>query len=459
MDAKEIKALVENQNDYFNSNKTKDISFRIDALKTLKKALVESEKELFDALWQDLHKSNFETYATELGQVLKEASLHIKKLKRWSKPEKRKTSLSLFPSRSLIYKEPFGNVLIISPWNYPLLLMIDPLIGAIAAGNTVVLKPSPYLKAFSAYLDKLISSNFPKEYLCVVHGGREVNKNLLAQKWDYIFFTGSPYLGKLVMKAAAENLTPVTLELGGKSPCIVDEDANLKLAARRIVWGKFVNGGQTCVAPDYLLVHEKVKAELMANIKKEIQKAYGDDPIQSTDFCRIVNRNAFDRLVELLKDGEIIIGGITDVNELYIAPTVIDKVDPDFPIMQDEIFGPVLPVISFSKLEKAIEYVNSCEKPLAFYYFSNDLKKAKWVLSQTTSGGGCINDTLLHFANINLPIGGVGNSGMGKYHGRRSFDTFTNERSIVDSSRWIDIPIKYPPYGNKLKWIKFLLKL
>ena len=453
-----IEKLVESQYDFFNSQQTKDISFRKNALKKLRNALIDKEKDLMEALWSDMHKSNFETYANELGQVLNEIDQHIRKIKYWCKPQRRRTPLELLPSRSRIYKEPYGNVLIVAPWNYPLLLMIDPLIGAISAGNCVVLKPSPYLENFGKYLDKLIGEIFPPEYITVVHGNREINKLLLAQKWDYIFFTGSPELGKVVMKAAAENLTPVTLELGGKSPCIVDEDANLKLAARRIVWGKFINAGQTCIAPDYLLVHEKVKAELLELMKKELHRFYGDDPQKSKDFCRIVNQNAFNRLSELLSEGRIIVGGITNADEKYIAPTIIDKVEADFPIMQEEIFGPLLPVMTFSSLSKAIDFVDSCEKPLALYYFSNDLKKVKRVLQLTSSGGGCINDTVIHIANGRLPFGGVGNSGMGKYHGRLSFETFTNLRSIIYSSRWIDIPFKYPPYSKgKLKLVKRLL--
>lgn len=457
MEKKQLDELVEKQFNFFNSHETKDIAFRKAALHKLKLALITNEKELMQTLWIDLHKSSFETYAHELGQVLNEIDVQIRNLKRWSKPTKKRTPLALLPSRSRIFKEPYGNVLIISPWNYPLLLLIHPLIGAIAAGNTVVLKPSPYLKAYSEFIEKLIHETFPKKYIAVVQGGREVNQLLLQKKWDYIFFTGSTYLGKIVMKAAADNLTPVTLELGGKSPCIVDEDANLKLAAKRIVWGKFINAGQTCVAPDYLLVHQKVKAQLLEFIKEEITNSYGENPVGSPDLCRIVNDSSFERLSEYLKDGEIVAGGETDAKVRFIAPTIIDNVEPHFPIMQEEIFGPLLPVMTFQKLDQAIDYVNSCDKPLAFYYFSNDLKKAKSVIRQTSSGGGCINDTIIHIANDRLPFGGVGNSGMGKYHGKYSFDTFSNQRSMVFSSRWIDIPIKYPPYGKKLRWVKKLL--
>jgi len=459
MEKAKIEKIIEKQFDFFNLQQTKSIAFRKDALKKLKQGLITHESDLMNALWIDLHKSPFETYAHEMGQVIKEIDVHLRSLNKWSRPKRKKSPLAIFPSRSMIFTEPYGNVLIMSPWNYPLLLLMDPLIGAISAGNTVVLKPSPYLKEFSKQIDRLITEVFPKKYITVIHGGREINQILLAQKWDYIFFTGSPSLGKLVMKAAAENLTPVTLELGGKSPCIVDEDANLKLAARRIVWGKFINAGQTCIAPDYLLVHENVKEQFYSFLKVEIKNFYGENPAESSDFCRIVNQSAFERLAALLNEGKIVEGGIVNYTDRYIAPTIVDEVDPDFLIMQEEIFGPILPVMTFSKLGKAIDYVNSCDKPLAFYYFSNDLKKARRVISQTTSGGGCINDTIIHIANSQLPFGGVGKSGMGKYHGKFSFDTFSNQRSMVFSSRWMDIPIKYPPYGNKLKWVRGLLKL
>ncbi|MFA9393020.1 MAG: aldehyde dehydrogenase [Prolixibacteraceae bacterium] len=457
MDQAKLKIIIETQFNFFASHRTRNVTFRIEALKKLKNALINFEKELMQALWADLHKSNFESYSHELGQVLKEIDFHLRHLKRWSKPQKVASPLAILPSRSRIYHEPYGNVLIISPWNYPILLLIDPLIGAISAGNTVVLKPSPYLKEYSRVIELMMNKTFPKKYIAVATGGREVNQLLLKHRWDYIFFTGSPALGKVVMKAAAEFLTPLTLELGGKSPCIVDEDANLKLAARRIVWGKFINGGQTCIAPDYLFVHEKIKDELLRLMKIELVLFYGEKPEESPDFCRIVNKAAFERLLEYLKEGNIVVGGNYNENELFIAPTIIDHVESDFAIMQEEIFGPVLPVMTFSELQRALDYVDYCEKPLAFYYFTNNLVKARKVIDQTTSGGGCINDTILHIANFRLPFGGVGNSGMGKYHGKLSFDTFSNQRSMVFSSRWLDIPLKYPPYGNKLKWIKKIL--
>lgn len=457
MEATLLTKLVEKQFSFFQSQQTLSIDFRLKALKRLKEALLRREEDLMKALWADLHKSSFETYAHELGQVLKEIDVQCRNLKRWSRPKRKASNLSILPSRSYLFHEPYGNVLIMSPWNYPLLLLINPLIGAIAAGNTVVLKPSPYLKAFSAFLDQLIGETFPRKYIAVVHGDRNVNQLLLKQKWDYIFFTGSTMLGKIVMKAAADNLTPVTLELGGKSPCIVDEDANLKLAARRIVWGKFINAGQTCIAPDYLLVHKKVKTKLLDLMKAEIKNFYGEIPAESPDLCRIVNDQAYERLLKLMQQGEIVAGGFYDQEQRYIAPTIIDGIEPDFDIMQEEIFGPLLPVMTFSQIGKALDYVNSCDKPLAFYFFSNDLKKARGIIAQTSSGGGCINDTILHIANGRLPFGGVGKSGMGKYHGHYSFETFSNQRSMVFSSRWFDLPFRYPPYGNKLRWMKKLI--
>lgn len=455
----EISVIHKNQKEHFLKGTTKSYAFRLEALKKLRKELIAREKELMEALWLDLHKSPFEVYAHELGQVLKEIDLHIRKLKRWMRPERKTTPLVLFPSKSRIVKEPYGTVLIMAPWNYPMLLLLDPLIGAIAAGNTVVLKPSEYSVNFNNYLQDMITSVFSEEYIAVVTGGRSVNQELLSLRWNYIFFTGSPMLGKVVMKAAAQYLTPLTLELGGKSPCIVDADANLKLAAKRIVWGKFINGGQTCVAPDYLLVHSAVKDELIALMKMEIEKNFGSDACQSPDLCRIINQQAYERIVTYLDSGELVYGGDCNAEERYISPTILDEVSWDSPVMQDEIFGPIFPVLSFDEIDKALVQINQREKPLAFYYFSNNLKKARNVLSKTTSGGGCINDTIIHIANNRLPFGGVGNSGMGKYHGKLSFETFSNSRAMVFSSRWLDIPIKYPPYGKKLKLVKFLLKL
>jgi aldehyde dehydrogenase (NAD+) len=458
MEPTEIIKIVEKQRAFFSSDITKSVEYRLEALKKLKKAIVENVNAISAALKSDLGKSEFESYESEIGIVLEELGNHIKNLYKWSRPERKATPLTIFPSVSRIYSEPFGVALIISPWNYPFQLLINPLVGAISAGNCAVLKTSPYAPAFAELIDNIISEIFPPEYVTVVHGGRDVNKLLLDQKFDYIFFTGSPQLGRTVMKAAAENLTPVTLELGGKSPCIVDADANIEVAARRIVWGKFLNAGQTCIAPDYMFAHKSIKAKLLECMKAEIVKQFSENPKNSPDFPRIVNQKAFERLKLLMQHGDIVCGGQTDREEKYIAPTIIDNVMPDYPIMQEEIFGPLLPVMDFENIEDVIGFVRDREKPLAFYYFSENKKKAEYLLKRTTSGGGCINDVIVHIANKNIPFGGVGNSGIGKYHGRLSFDTFSNKRSIVSSTTKIDIPVKYAPYGNKIRLLKMLLK-
>ncbi|MCF8358379.1 MAG: aldehyde dehydrogenase [Prolixibacteraceae bacterium] len=455
---KQIIEVHGRQKAFYQTHQTKDIAFRKNALRNLKKCISDNEPRIMKALWSDLHKSAFESYATEIGMVYDEIGFQLKKMKCWARPKRVSSPLTIMPSRSYIYKEPFGNTLIISPWNYPLFLLISPLIGAISAGNTAILKPSPYVPEFSALIEEIINATFDDEYIHVFNGNREVNQLLLKQRWDYIFFTGSPSLGKIVMKAASENLTPVTLELGGKSPCIVDEDANLKMAARRIVWGKFLNAGQTCITPDYILAHSGIKQQLLENLKREITRQFGANPELSPDFPRVVNEKAFGGLSELMKDGKIVTGGQTSKESLYIAPTIIDDVKPEHPIMQDEIFGPLLPVLEIHSLDEAIQFVNQREKPLALYYFSRNTKKVKRVLRETTSGGSCINDTILHVANKKLPFGGVGNSGMGKYHGRASFDTFSNTRSVLQSSTVIDIPLKYAPYKNKMGLLKKFLR-
>lgn len=436
---------------------TRDIGFRVTKLKQLRDAILSSEERIEAALWQDLHKSAYESYLTEISIVLQELDDHIRHLRRWAKPHKVATPMQLFGSRSRIVCEPLGVVLIIAPWNYPVQLLMAPLIGALAAGNCVVLKPSPYTPHVSAVMADLVADVFAPEHVTVVQGGREINQQLFAERFDYLFFTGSPSLGKVVMKAAAEHLTPVTLELGGKSPCIVDQDADLELAARRLVWGKFLNAGQTCIAPDYLLVQSNVKAHLLERIGHYIRAFYGVQPRESLDYPRIVRVEAVDRIAGLMRSGTIIHGGEINREERYIAPTVIDGIQPDNPVMQEEIFGPVLPVMEFHALEEAIRYVNAHEKPLALYYFGNRTSARK-VLANTTSGGACINDTIMHIANPHLPFGGVGNSGMGRYHGRDSFLTFSNRRSVLYSATRWDIPLKYPPFGS-LNALKKLLKL
>ncbi|MDD4848179.1 MAG: aldehyde dehydrogenase family protein, partial [Bacteroidales bacterium] len=363
-----------------------------------------------------------------------------------------------FPSKSMIISEPFGNTLIIAPWNYPFQLLMCPLVAALAAGNTVVLKSSPYTPSVAKVLETIVNDAFDNKLVAIFDGGREVNTWLLQQRWDFIFFTGSPQLGRIIMQAAVPNLTPVVLELGGKSPCIVDEDANLKLAAKRIVWGKFLNAGQTCIAPDYMFVHQNVKDELLTLMQAEIQNMFGENPQESPDFPRIVSHKAMERLEKLIHNGRLVCGGDFDAEKRYIAPTIFDEIQPEDPIMQEEIFGPLMPVMTFTDITEVVEYLHQNEKPLAFYYFTKNRKKAKKILGETTSGGGVINDTIIHVANSKMPFGGVGNSGMGNYHGKFGFDTFSHQRAVAWSSSYIDIPLKYAPYQNRVNLVRKFMK-
>lgn len=425
---------------------------RIFELKRLRDALLKWEKPLCDALWKDLHKSYEEAYMTEISIVLGEIDLHIRKLKSWAKPVRVHTPLKLFPSRSLIVSEPLGRVLIIAPWNYPVQLLLVPLVGAISAGCTAVLKPSPYVPNVSSVLASMISEAFNPDYIDIVQGHREVNQALLGQKWDLIFFTGSPGLGREVMSKAAEHLTPVVLELGGKSPCIVDASADIEVAARRIAWGKSLNAGQTCIAPDYLLVHNSIKQAFIKELGRQFDVLLGPEPMDSRHFVRIVNDRAFDRIVSYFADGEVVYGGVTDRAQRYVSPTIIDGVTWDSPVMQDEIFGPVFPVIGYDDLDEVLNRIRSMEKPLALYYYG---RKGKKVVAGTSSGGCCINDCIMHIANDGLPFGGVGNSGMGAYHGKLTFDVFSHRRAVVDTPTWIDVPFRYMPY----RWFKAIKKL
>ena len=451
-------SILSKQKKFFRNGQTKNYKFRIDALKRLKSAILEHEKELVKALWQDLRKSEFESYETEIGFVLTEINYAVRCLKRWMKPTSCSTPLYLFPSRSRIITEPYGVVLVISPWNYPFQLLFAPLVGVIAAGNCAILKPSPLTPATTTVMNRIINSAFPDNYIALVDADNSETDKLLQQHFDYIFFTGGVNYGRHVMKAAAEHLTPVTLELGGKSPCIVDKDADIAIAAKRIVWGKFLNCGQTCVAPDYLLVHRDVKAVLMSKIKEEITKQYGTDPKRSPDYPRIINSQHFERLISLISGEDIIIGGDNDPEELYIAPTVLDNVKSSSKIMQEEIFGPLLPVMEYSKLEEAIEYINSKDKPLALYCFTNDKRISRKILAETSSGGACINDTTIHPVNSKIPFGGVGQSGMGMYHGYYSYKTFSHTRSVMISGTKLNINTKYAPYGKKLNLLKKVMK-
>lgn len=440
-----IKEVVASQREYFGSGATLSIEFRLSALKKLKEALLKWEKPLAEALWKDLHKSYEEAYLTELSIVLSEIKNHIKHLKEWAAPQHCSTPLKMFPSRSKIISEPLGISLIIAPWNYPVQLLLNPLVGAISAGCTALLKPSPYTPNVADVLERMIDDTFEDKYIATVQGNRSVNTMLLEERYDIIFFTGSPILGKTVMSAAARNLTPVVLELGGKSPCIVDSSAEISKIASKIAWGKCLNAGQTCIAPDYLLVHEAIKDELIAAVAAEFKRLLGSKPEKSKHFVRIVNERAFDRLAGYLEGAEIVAGGKCDRSQRFIEPTIIDNVKPDSPIMQEEIFGPIFPVITFSTLTEAINFVTKREKPLALYYFGDE-KSAEHVLRHTSSGGACINDTIMHIANENMPFGGVGNSGISSYHGKESFKVFSHFRSVVTTPTWIDLPFRYMPY-------------
>lgn len=439
--------ITEIQRMYYETGQTREVEFRMKNLKLLQETIRTYEEKIESALWVDLRKSAYESYLTEISIVLQELDEHIRNLWRWASPERVSTPLHLLGSKSRIVYEPLGVVLVIAPWNYPFQLLMTPLIGAIAAGNCVVLKPSPYAPHVAAVISEMIAEIFGPAYVTVVQGGREANQVLLAEHFDHIFFTGGSELGKVVLKAAAEQLTPVTLELGGKSPCIVGREANLEVAAKRITWGKFLNAGQTCIAPDYLFVHDEVKTELLERIVFYIRKFYGENPAESPDYPRIVRKEAVVRLLTLMKRGKVICGGEVDVDKLYVAPTVLDNITPDDPIMQQEIFGPLLPVLTFSELEEAVHYINAHDKPLALYYFGST-HIAEQVIASTSSGGVCVNDTIMHIANRNLPFGGVGKSGMGRYHGYESFLVFSNRRSVLRSTTWWDIPFKFPPYKS-----------
>ena len=456
----DINLIFKNQKEFFESGKTINVDYRIKNLKKLNDIIKKNEDKILNELKKDLGKSNFEGYVTEVGILYDDINFHIKNVKKWSSEEKRKSPIVYYPSKSYIYKEPYGVTLIIGPFNYPFQLVIAPLIGAISAGNTAIIKPSENSRNIALLLEKLINENFPEEYLRVVNplGGKETVSLLLDKPFDYIFFTGSVRVGKLVMQKAAQHLTPVTLELGGKSPCIVDSDAKLKLAAKRIVWGKFLNAGQTCVAPDYLCVHKSVKDELLKLIINEIRIQFGENVRNSEDYPRIGNKSSLERLSGYLNDGKIYYGGNIDEDNLYMEPTLIIKPDLNSPLMSDEIFGPILPILVYEDLDNVIKFINHREKPLALYYFSESKKKIKYVLTSTTSGGVTINDTIIHVANPNLPFGGVGNSGVGKYHGKESFETFTHNKSVMKRGTFIEFNIRFAPYKNKLNLVKRIMK-
>ncbi len=446
MTIEEIKHITESQRKFFNSGVTLNVSYRILAMQKLKTCIIEHESEIQEALKKDLGKSAFESYMCEIGMVLSELTYMIRHTRSFAKERTVHTPLAQFHSRSRKKPSPYGVTLIMSPWNYPFMLSLDPLIDALAAGNTAVIKPSAYSPYTSEIIRKIIEECFSSEYVAVILGGRLENQYLLKEHFDYIFFTGSIGVGKEVMKSAADYLTPVTLELGGKSPCIVEKTANLKLAARRIVFGKFLNCGQTCVAPDYIYCDRSVKNSLIEEIKKEIKKQYSEYPLKKENYGKIVNEKHFDRLLGLIQKEKLVCGGSYNRETMQIEPTVLDNVSFDDPVMQEEIFGPILPIVTFETLNEAIHTINSLPHPLAFYIFTNNKKAADYATSRCRFGGGCINDVIIHLATSEMGFGGFGESGMGSYHGKTGFDTFTHYKSIVDKKTWIDLPMRYQPY-------------
>ncbi len=454
----DISKILQDQKSYFASHLTKDISKRKQLLKNLLKEITKREKDIVAALYADFNKSEYESVMTETSIVISELKRTIKNINAWAKPQHVMPAFLNFPSSSKIYKEPYGVVLVISPWNYPYQLAFVPLIGAIAAGNTVVVKPSELTPNTSKITKEIIEAIFETNHVAVIEGGVEVSTELLAQRWDYIFFTGSVTVGKIVAKAAAQFLTPVTLELGGKNPCIIDETANIKLAAKRIVWGKLINGGQTCIAPDYLLIHSSVKDQFVACYQEEVTKAYGDNPENSKDYPRIVNQRNFDRLAIMLENEKILIGGKTNRDDNYISPTLIDDPSLDSEVMKGEIFGPISPVISYNTEDDIHAIISKYEKPLALYVFTRKKRFAKKMIANYSFGGGTINDTTVHFANHNLPFGGVGESGIGDYHGKQTFDIFCHKKGVTKRYNWLDIPVRYAPYNGKLKILKTFMK-
>lgn len=454
-----IEALIKQQRAWFRQHKTKDVSYRKAALRSLRDAIRCHEEEIYEALYEDLHKSRSESYMSEVGMVLSELTYQLRHVDTWAASKKAPTPFAQFYAKSYQIAEPYGVILVMAPWNYPFQLSMEPLIGAIAAGNTVILKPSAYAPATSRVIAKIIKSCFAPEYAAVVEGGRKENNELLEQRFDYIFFTGGVSVGKLVMEKASRYLTPVSLELGGKSPCIVEKDANIKLAAKRIAFGKFLNAGQTCVAPDYVLVNRKVKNELLCYLRAAIDEFFGAQPLDNPDYPSIINEKHFDRLLSLMNTAMISTGGKARRETLQIEPTILNGTEIEDSIMQEEIFGPLLPVIAYDELDEVINYINSKEHPLALYLFTNNKKVQQCVMKECSFGGGCINDTIIHLATSAMGFGGVGQSGMGAYHGYASFTTFSHVKSIVHKANWIDLPFRYHPYSKtKDKIIRMFMK-
>ncbi len=459
MDRNELEELLSRQRKFFETHQTKSINFRLNTLKKIRTLIKKYEPELHEALRKDLGRPVFESIGGDTGLVLQELGLTIRKLKSWSRTRRTLTPLVMFNARSYYGYEPYGNVLIISPWNYPFQLLFIPLIGAIAAGNCVLAKPSQHAVSTSELMIRMIADHFDPEYISIIKGSREINQHILELPYDYIFFTGSQETGKKVMRAAAEHLTPVSLELGGKNPAIIDKNIHLKNTAKRILWGKFLNAGQSCVAPDYLLVHEDVKNDLLSVMKDYLAKWLGPQPESNSDFSRIINSRETERLQEYISQGRILCGGTADPEKKYVSFTILDNVEENAAVMKEEIFGPVLPVITYSNTEEALQFVSSRSKPLSLYVFSTSRKFQKEIMRKTSSGNACINETVVQFINPRIPFGGVGSSGMGKYHGRFSFETFSNKRSFMHTSNLIDLPVRYPPYSKgNVKLLSFLMR-
>ncbi|MBR4791410.1 MAG: aldehyde dehydrogenase [Treponema sp.] len=455
----EMQAILQKQRAYFKTGATLPLKFRIDALKKLQSYIKKNEQEITSALTTDLGKSAIEGFMCEIGLVLSEISYMLKNIKKFAADEKKKTCITNFAAKSYVKKSPRGVILIMSPWNYPFLLTLEPLVDALAAGNTAIIKPSAYSAATSKVIDKMMKECFAPEYVTVITGGRAENQSLLEQKFDYIFFTGSHKVGREVMKKAADNFTPVTLELGGKSPCIVDKTAKIALAAKRIVWGKFLNCGQTCVAPDFILCHESIKTELITALKQQILVQFGVVPLANNSYGKIINKKHFDRICSLIDPSKIVCGGKSDAAILKIEPTIMDNISWKDPVMTQEIFGPVLPVLTYSTEEELLHILNSRARPLALYLFTTNQALEQKILSRCSFGGGCVNDTIVHLATNNMGFGGVGESGMGAYHGKVGFDTFSHTKTIVNKKNWIDVKMRYQPYtGAKERVLRRFLK-
>ena len=458
MEKEEVSSIIDLQRKFFATGKTHDIKFRLEVLKKLRSVIIDHEQDIVDAIWKDFHKPEFEVIATESRFVIKELNYAIRNLRRWTRSSRVRTPIVHFMSHSYITPQPYGQVLVLSPWNFPFQLAFMPLIGALAAGNCVVLKVSKQAANIVTVMENIIS-HFPPELVVMVNGDHKISDYLLEQKFDYIFFTGSCKIGKHVMKKAAENLIPVSLELGGKNPCVIAEDARLDFAAKRIAWGKFLNAGQTCIGPDYLLIDRKIKEKFLDLISKEIRTFYGENPESSNDFARLISPDRARRLADLIKDGNIVAGGVSNIEKCYVSPTVIRDVKPGDPLMQEEIFGPVLPVVDFEEFNEVYEIIEKNPKPLATYIFSRNKKLIRDFLSRTQAGTASVNDTVMQIASPYLPYGGVGSSGIGRYHGKRSFDTFSNHRSVLVKSNLFDLPLRYPPYSAlKTKIVSFFLR-